>query len=275
MVFSRRSLLIFSGRVLAFLGIAAFFWAPMIFFYRVRAELWGGDWWLRIDWLLVGVFFFMTTVSVFTVDIRRDLVIILIAAVGGLCIEGWGTQTNLWHYYTRERPPLWIIPAWATSTFTVDSLVRMMAPRLVRVVPERVFRGAALVLFVLFLVLMVLFVRPFFRYPTTIAAFAVVTFVILSVFKGTCDRRIAVLFFVSGSMLGWFLELWGTTRHCWIYYTRETPPFFAVLSHGLASATFWRAHLIVDEVIRRFFPSYQGHWSRALFGEPRSGHTPR
>jgi hypothetical protein len=45
--------------------------------------------------------------------------------------------------------------------------------------------------------------------------------------------------------LGYFLELWGTTRYCWLYYTRQTPPLFAVLAHGMAAVAFWRTALVV------------------------------
>ncbi|HQN44168.1 MAG TPA: hypothetical protein PLA25_08540, partial [Anaerolineaceae bacterium] len=51
---------------------------------------------------------------------------------------------------------------------------------------------------------------------------------------------LAVLTFAAGSGLGYFLELWGTTRYCWTYYTQQTPPLFAVLAHGLAAVAFWR-----------------------------------
>jgi hypothetical protein len=63
------------------------------------------------------------------------------------------------------------------------------------------------------------------------------------------DRKAAVLIFLAGSGLGYFLELWGTTRGCWIYYTRETPPLFAVLAHGMAAMAFWRA----GELAGRFY----------------------
>ncbi len=257
MTITRRALIIFLSRITAFLGIAAFFW------------------WPHIDWLLVGIFFFMTSVCVFTIDLRKNTLIVLIGMLGGLCIEGWGTQTNLWHYYTKERPPLWIIPAWATAALTVDALARMTARQVLRWISPRIFTILAWIVFGFFVLLMGWFVRPFFWYPTTIAAFGVVLFVVLSVWRGTCDRRIAVLIFLLGTALGWFLELWGTTRHCWIYYTRQTPPLFAVLAHGLASVAFWRTHLIADEVIRRFFPRYRGHWSHAFADEPPSAHTPR
>jgi hypothetical protein len=50
--------------------------------------------------------------------------------------------------------------------------------------------------------------------------------------------------------LGYFLELWGTTRQCWTYYTFETPPLFAVLAHGMAAVAFWR----VADLVMLFRP---------------------
>jgi len=46
---------------------------------------------------------------------------------------------------------------------------------------------------------------------------------------------------LAGAGLGYFLELWGTTRQRWTYYTAQTPPFFAVVAHGMAAVAFWRA----------------------------------
>jgi hypothetical protein len=62
------------------------------------------------------------------------------------------------------------------------------------------------------------------------------------------NYRIAFLTFAAGSGLGYFLELWGTTRECWMYYTGETPPLFAVLAHGMAAVAFWRTGLLVQKV---------------------------
>jgi hypothetical protein len=59
------------------------------------------------------------------------------------------------------------------------------------------------------------------------------------------DYRYAVLTFIAGPALGYFLELWGPTRQCWTYYTFQTPPLFAVLAHGMAAVAFWRAGLLV------------------------------
>ncbi len=68
------------------------------------------------------------------------------------------------------------------------------------------------------------------------------------------DHKAMVLTFIAGSSLGYFLELWGTTRYCWIYYTLQTPPFFAVLAHGMAAVAFWR----VVQLFPVFLPKILG-----------------
>ena len=87
---------------------------------------WRGPWWLYIDWLLIGIFLFMSLTIVARADLRRDGLILLVATIGGLVIEAWGTQTNLWFYYTNERPPLWIVPAWPIATLSIDRITRLL-----------------------------------------------------------------------------------------------------------------------------------------------------
>lgn len=48
------------------------------------------------------------------------------------------------------------------------------------------------------------------------------------------DYRLSVITFYAGSAVGYSLEVWGTTRACWTYYTFETPPLFAIFAHGMA-----------------------------------------
>ena len=62
---------------------------------------------------------------------------------------------------------------------------------------------------------------------------------------------LALLTFAAGAGLGYFLELWGTTRQCWTYYTLQTPPLFAVLAHGMAAVAFWRAGLVLESLLKR------------------------
>jgi hypothetical protein len=71
------------------------------------------------------------------------------------------------------------------------------------------------------------------------------------------DHRLAVITFAAGAGLGYFLERWGTTRLCWMYYTQQTPPLFAVLAHGLAAVAFWRTRLVFEPILTRIFGRYR------------------
>jgi hypothetical protein len=70
---------------------------------------------------------------------------------------------------------------------------------------------------------------------------------------------VAVLTFLAGTGLGYFLERWGTTRECWTYYTHQTPPLFAVFAHGLAAVAFWRVGMFISGVMRREEVNHEGH----------------
>ena len=65
----------------------------------------------KMDWLLLFDFVVMTLLIMARADLKSDVLIVFVGLVGGLVIESWGTQTELWTYFTNERPPLWIIPA--------------------------------------------------------------------------------------------------------------------------------------------------------------------
>ncbi len=223
---------------------------------------WGGPWWNYMDWLLLGVFIFMTLTIMAHADLRRDALIVFVGTLGGLVIELWGTQTNLWHYYTAERPPLWIIPAWPIATLSIDRITRTLNWGIRRFTTKdrraspasKVFLSGSFVPFVFkvlywiiflgFYALMLYFVAPTFGKSFTVMALLLVALLILT----PTDHRYAVLVFIAGAGLGYFLERWGTTRQCWTYYTNETPPFFAVLAHGMAAVSFWRAGLVVKLV---------------------------
>lgn len=94
---------------------------------------------------------------------------------------------------------------------------------------------------------MLRFVAPTFDKSLTVMAVLLCALLILS----PTDYRTATFTFLAGAGLGYFLELWGTTRECWTYYTRQTPPLFAVLAHGMASVAFWRANLILGQLYRK------------------------
>jgi hypothetical protein len=221
---------------------------------------WSGPWWLYIDRLLIGIFLFMSITIVAGADLRRDALIVFVGVFGGLAIEAWGTQTNLWFYYTSERPPMWIIPAWPIASLSIDRLTRFLLVILGKVsLPmgmlenrmdgSRYFLDKLLywIAFGSFLVLMLAFVAPTFNKPYTLLSFLLCILVTVT----PTDYRYALLTFLAGAGLGYFLELWGTTRQCWTYYTYQTPPLFAVLAHGMASVIFWRAGLLVKNILDR------------------------
>jgi hypothetical protein len=212
---------------------------------------WKGRWWLYMDWLLFGVFLFMSITIVARANLKTDVLIVFVGICGGLAIESWGTQTNLWHYYTAERPPLWIIPAWPIANLSIDRITRFFNWAIERssIRKNLTVRFSLLpylywLTFGSFLILMLAFVSPTFDKSYTWLAFILCILLILT----PTDQRYALLTFIAGTGLGYFLELWGTTRQCWTYYTNETPPLFAVFAHGMAAVAFWRAGLLVKLV---------------------------
>ena len=207
---------------------------------------WNGPWWRTMDWLLLGVFAFMSLTIVARADLRTDALIVFVGVCGGLAIESWGTQTNLWFYYTAERPPLWIIPAWPIASLSIDRITRFLSFLNTKATKEHEGESFLIKLlywftFISFLTLMLVFVAPTFDKSYTWLSLLLCVFLILT----PTNYRYAFLTFVAGAGLGYYLELWGTTRECWTYYTYQTPPLFAVLAHGMAAVAFWRAGLVL------------------------------
>ena len=228
--------------------VATLFVIGVVWWPLVEEQLAWIDWsrplWLQMDWLLLGVFMVMSLLIMAGANLKADVQLVFVGFFGGLVIESWGTQTVLWTYYTLERPPLWILPAWPIATLSIDRLYRMLN----QATPDlkaTYFRWAYWALLPAFYMLMVLFVWPTMDKSLTMMALGISLLIVLT----PTDHRIAVLTFVAGSALGYFLELWGTTRACWTYYTHETPPFFAVLAHGFAAVVFWRVGLLCQMVI--------------------------
>ncbi|HET7143473.1 MAG TPA: hypothetical protein VFI68_05590 [Anaerolineales bacterium] len=214
---------------------------------------WNGPWWLYMDWLLLGVFLFMSVTIVARANLKTDVLIVFVGICGGLAIESWGTQTNLWHYYTAERPPLWIIPAWPIASLSIDRISRFLDSITKKVTQEHegdsfMVKALYWLTFASFLTFMLFFVSPTFDKSYSWLALMLCILLILT----PTDHRFALLTFIAGAGLGYYLELWGTTRECWTYYTNETPPFFAVLAHGMAAVAFWRAGLLVKMVLEKF-----------------------
>jgi hypothetical protein len=245
----RRSSLALLGGFLLTILVIAYFWWPLAAEYLAYID-WDGAWWWYIDWLLIGIFLFMTLAVMTHANLRTDAVIILVGAAGGLVIESWGTQTNLWFYYTAERPPPWIIPAWPIASLTIDRITRLLNYGLQKASLGRfdtAFRTAYILTCAGFFILMVSFVWPTLGQSMTLFSLGLCVLLFLS----ERDHRMAFLSFAAGAGLGYFLELWGTTRACWTYYTFQMPPLFAVLAHGMAAVAFWRANRVTGMLFRR------------------------
>ena len=245
------------GGFLLTIFLIAYIWWPLAEEYLKYVD-WHGEWWRYLDWLLLGIFGFMSITIIARANLKTDVLIIFVGICGGLAIESWGTQTNLWHYYTAERPPLWIIPAWPIANLSIDRITRtfiFLTTRDTKGFKEKsfvdfvpfVFKILYWMTFTLFLSLMLVFVAPTFDKSYTWLALILCLLLILT----PTDHRYALLTFSAGSGLGYYLELWGTTRECWTYYTNQTPPLFAVLAHGMAAVAFWRAGLLVKMIGER------------------------
>jgi hypothetical protein len=267
---TRDSSILLGGFLLS-VFLIVYIWWPLAEEYLAYVD-WNGEWWRYMDWLLLGIFGFMSMTIIARANIKTDLLIIFVGVCGGLAIESWGTQTNLWHYYTAERPPLWIIPAWPIASLSIDRITRLLDLFTTKVTLRLgsgqasehegdalsaskgkpfvtfVFKLLYWLTFVSFLSLMLVFIAPTFDKSYTWLSLGLCILLILT----PTDHRSALLTFIAGSGLGYYLELWGTTRQCWTYYTYQTPPLFAVLAHGMAAVAFWRAGLVVKTIWGRF-----------------------
>jgi hypothetical protein len=144
---------------------------------------------------------------------------------------------------------LWIIPAWPIASLSIDRLFRLLRTA-THSLPDRWFTRFYWLVMPSFYGLMLIFVWPTIDKSLTLLA---LTLCLLLVFALN-DRRGASLVFIAGAGLGYFLELWGTTRECWTYYTQQTPPLFAVLAHGMAALAFWWGFLLYIRLVERIKP---------------------
>src|SRR5688572_27236803 len=228
--------------------LIVYIWWPLAEEYFAYVD-WNGEWWRYIDWLLIGIFAFMSITIITRANLKTDLLIVFVGLCGGLAIESWGTQTNLWFYYTDERPPLWIIPAWPIASLSIDRITRslnwIIERKTTNLHIKRLISALYWLTFISFLGLMLAFIAPTFDKSYTWFSLVLCVLLILT----PTDYRFALLTFIAGSGLGYYLELWGTTRECWTYYTYQTPPLFAVLAHGMAAVAFWRAGLVLELLV--------------------------
>lgn len=230
-----RASLLAVAAVVAMGSVVALLWRDLVSFDQ------------PFDPLLAGLWIGMTLLLAWRVRLRRDLILAGSALCGGFLIEWWGTSTELWTYFTGERPPLWIIPAWPVAALATHRLT-MLAERLLPREGARGWRLAHLCVLGVFIAFMLVFMLPSWTTTASKVVLAVMVLVTLSCANGRRDLAL----FAAGSALGWLLEYWGTTRQCWTYYTHQTPPLITAFAHGFASIAFARAAAALGWALDRF-----------------------
>lgn len=206
------------------------------------------------DPLLAGLWAVMAILATQCRSVQRDVVVVGVALVGGFAIEAWGTQTGLWSYYSDERPPLWIIPAWPAAALATERLGRPLA-RWVGRARVSVQRAAYRTVAGAFVLAMAVFIGPTFVSPVSWGV--IVVMALLAMSAGGSQTKLARFF--AGAAFGYGLEYWGTTRGCWTYYTGEEPPVLAAFAHGFASVAFAEGAYWLNVVLRRVAAIWASH----------------
>ncbi len=239
------SWIILSGFLVS-IGLILIVWQPLVTDYLALFDP-AYPWWIQVDWLLILIFLFMSLAITLRADLRKDFWLIMVAFVGGFVIESWGTHTGLWAYYTGEKPPYWILPAWPIAALCIDRMVSWL-PVSIRSIQEAKSSKIFWVVMVGFFGLFLSFLIQFKFQLIHILPVALVIFLIYS----PKEKTTSLLIFLMGSILGVFLEYWGTSRQCWTYYTQEVPPLFAIFAHGMASIAFWQGTVWTKRIVVGF-----------------------
>src|SRR5512140_1210946 len=78
-----RSSSVLLGGFFLICGLIVYVWWPLA--QEALAYInWNGQWWQYMDWLLLGVFLFMSLTIIAHADLRRDALIVFVGMLGGL-----------------------------------------------------------------------------------------------------------------------------------------------------------------------------------------------
>ena len=192
-IWTRDSTILFSGFLLT-VFLIVYIWWPLVQDYLsvIDGRL---AWYYYVDWLLLGIFAFMSLSIMARADLKTDSLIVFVGLCGGLVIESWGTQTNLWHYYTAERPPLWIIPAWPIASLSIDRITRALDFLTTRAQGNHPYPKTLLAVlywsfFGSFYLLMLWFVIPTLDKSYTLAALAICAARPVTDMTAVCSRSV-------------------------------------------------------------------------------------
>lgn len=162
------------------------------------------------------IFLVVRTVPSGAVPARDFFIVLAASAYGGLA-ETWGTRSGLWTYYTGERPPVWIIPAWPIGALVIERLSRRTAGLLERFsedsLDSRLYRAWA----VLFCCVFIPFAAKSLLVPAGIAVALLSAF---ALFPRRARLKNDLSALLTGTVCVFFADLWGTTNHCWSYYVQ-------------------------------------------------------
>ncbi|MFA6029418.1 MAG: hypothetical protein WC969_06175 [Elusimicrobiota bacterium] len=187
--------------------------------------------------LLAGIFALVLRALAADFEPRRDLPAALAATLAGYLAETWGTRGGLWVYYTRETPPLWIVPAWTAGTLVIDRLARAARGRLGRFLSEEAQHRGYRILSGLFLLVFGIFVFSVSADPADALLLALLAWALLARSSAEDFWTLA-----TGLVLVFFADLWGTTNGCWSYYTQRSSP--DGLATGILFGMFFDAAVV-------------------------------
>lgn len=166
-------------------------------------------------------------------DPKRDFLRAAIAFAAGWLAEAWGTRLGLWRYYTRETPPLWIVPAWALGAVVVRRTADGWASALSAWGGRR---AAHYVVGTFMYAVIVAFSWPTVTHPATLAVLAACAAALL--WRASPEADLPVL--LAGAVCVLFADTWGTTNNCWRYWLQRpygTPGLAAGVVFGASFDT--------------------------------------
>lgn len=178
----------------------------------------------RLSILFQAVLFAAILAATFWILTRRtdppgDLKAFCAAVLLGACVESWATRTGLCVYYTGERPPLWILPAWGLGALLIDRLGERLrsawAGSIGKKTREQAYwtaSGAVIAAFVFFS-------RPAWTSWGT----PLLLFIVLAALFARPDPAEDFWPLAAGMAAVFFVDLWGTEARCWRYYLQTEP----------------------------------------------------
>lgn len=237
--------------MLVFISWKSFFTYHQYFFSRNNFFIFQDG---HLDYLMLYNHLMMTFFLLRRPNVKIDLLTAMVAYIGGLYIESWGTQSQLWVYFTLERPPIWIVPSWIVLTISIDRFYEMLNHFFKKrdLISKQKWQIIYWLIVILFLFFMFRFVYSVLFQSLTLFSVTVTLFYLVFVAIYKKMYRESVLIFIAGSILGFGIELWGTSRHIWTYYNHEIPPMVVVFGHGAVSIVFWYNRLFAEYCLQKY-----------------------